>query len=83
MKKSTKYIVSIFVATFILLFTNSAVIHSKEFQLDYNLMSVKTPCCDHGCQASLMDEEEAEDAEDEEQDDKDTTSMEFDDVTAE
>jgi hypothetical protein len=83
MKRSIKYLLLMTVAVFTFLFIGSAAIHSSAAQMDNTLVLLEPSCCDHGCQGSLMDEEDAEDAEDEEQDDKGTSSMEFDSLKME
>lgn len=83
MKIGFEYLISTIALTLILLFTNISTVQSKELQVTDQVISLNTPCCEHNCQASLIDEEDAEDAEDEEMDDKDTSSTNPDNIKAE
>jgi hypothetical protein len=83
MKRNFQYLISTIAVTLILLLTNIATVHSNELQITDSLISLNPSCCEHGCQASLMEEEDADDAEDEEMDDKDTSSMDYDSIKAE
>lgn len=83
MKRNLQYLISTIAVTIILLLANISTVHSKELQITDSLITLNPSCCEHGCQASLMDEKDADDAEDEELDDKDTSSMDYDNIKAE
>jgi hypothetical protein len=78
MQRKFQWLLSTFVSLLILVFMSSTVILGKETKKLHSSVTVKAPCCDHNCQTSLIDEEDAEDAEDEEADDKDTSAIESD-----